>query len=240
MGVVETEAMTEAPPAGELPSYQVFPLRTRRGFMTNYCYLVLDRGSKEAAVVDPAWELELLQGKLQELGGRLTTVLLTHSHYDHVNLVPALVREYDPVVVLSRREEASFPFSCGRVVPAEHLDRIQLGETAITCLLTPGHTVGSMCFLLAQSLFTGDTVFVEGCGLCLSEAGASRMFESIQLIKRLVQPHVCVFPGHSYGRAPGCSFEALMEQNIYFHIEKQRQFIAFRMRKGQSGLFAFK
>lgn len=208
--------------------------------MTNYCYVVLDRCSGEAAIVDPAWELEAIKGKLQEIGASVTTLLLTHSHYDHVNLVPSLVRQCNPKVVFSRQERDCYPFSCGHLIPAEHLDRIQLGGTAITCLLTPGHTVGSMCFLLSHSLFTGDTVFIEGCGSCRSEGEASRMFDSIQLIKGMVEPHVSIFPGHSYGRAPGCSLATVLEHNVYFHIEKQKQFVDFRMRKGQKGLLAFK
>ncbi|ABQ27273.1 MBL fold metallo-hydrolase [Geotalea uraniireducens] len=233
--------MTSSGCRTDIQGYQVFPLRICYQFMINYCYIILDRFSGEAAIVDPAWDLEALQGKLQEMGARPTMILLTHSHYDHVNLVAPLVREYDPKVILSRQERDYYQFSCDNLFAAEHLDQIRLGETLINCLLTPGHTTGSMCYLLSHSLFTGDTVFVEGCGICTTEGGsASGMFESIQRIKRTVEPHVSVFPGHCYGRAPGCSLASVMEHNIYFHLESKRQFVDFRMRKGQTNSFAFK
>lgn len=225
----------------ETQSYQVFALRTCYQFMSNYCYVVLDRSSGEAAVVDPAWELVTLQGKLLEIGARLTTILLTHSHYDHVNLVACLVRDYDATVVLSRQEKECYRFSCDNLVLAEHLDRILVGKTAMTCLLTPGHTAGSMCYLLPNSIFTGDTLFIEGCGICNAEGGSPQeMFKSIQSIKQMVHPDVRVYPGHSYGRAPGCSFAEVQKENIYLQIDREDIFVEFRMRKGQRNLFDFR
>ncbi|WP_268964163.1 MBL fold metallo-hydrolase, partial [Paenibacillus sinensis] len=79
-----------------------------------------------------------------------------------------------------------------------------LGDTQITCILTPGHTYGSACYLTSDHLFTGDTVFIEGCGLCDTVGGdPEQMFHSIQRIKSAINPMVQIFPGHSYGKNPG-------------------------------------
>jgi glyoxylase-like metal-dependent hydrolase (beta-lactamase superfamily II) len=121
-----------------------------------------------------------------------------------------------------------------------HLDTIHLGETPISFLFTPGHTAGGGCYLLSDSLFAGDTVFIEGCGICHARGGSpEEMFNSIQEIKRIVPPHVRVYPGHSFGEKPGRTLHHLVKQNIYFQINKKRQFIDFRMRKSFKKFFDF-
>ncbi|HEY6872558.1 MAG TPA: MBL fold metallo-hydrolase [Geobacteraceae bacterium] len=224
-----------------MPTYEVFPLKVRSKQIINYSYIVHDRYSGHAAIVDPAWELDTVLSKLKEIGGELTIILLTHSHYDHVNLVGSLIRKFDARVVISWNEFKFYGFPCTNLSQVNHIDEVHVGRTAISCLLTPGHTAGGMCYLLSDSLFTGDTIFIEGCGICTAEGGCpGEMFESIMMLKRTVAPQVRVFPGHSYGKAPGCEFGLLTKENIYFQIDTKDIFIDFRMRKGQKNLSAFK
>lgn len=203
-------------------------------FIVNYSYIIIDRASKEAAIVDPAWELGKVTTTLDGLGVRLTQILLTHSHIDHVNLVSPLVELYNPMVFMSAKEIDFYGFRCKNLSPVCHLDSIKLGHTLIECLFTPGHTAGGMCFVLPDSIFTGDTIFIEGCGICNTQGGSpEKMFESIQMVKNMVHPNTLVYPGHSYGKEPGCSLSLLMDENIYFLIEKRGIFVNFRMRKNQ-------
>lgn len=218
----------------------VFTLKMECGPHTNYSYLILDRPSGHAAIVDPSWNLNKIMEKLEDLDARLTTILLTHAHFDHVNLVSRLMKNFSPQVVISSEERDFYGFSCENLLPARHLDEVKLGESMISCLLTPGHTAGGMCYLLSGSIFTGDTVFIEGCGTCAMEGGsAASMFESIEMMKRTVGSHVLVFPGHSYGSPVGCSFGSLLKDNIYFQFDRMDQFVKFRMREGQAALFNF-
>lgn len=211
-------------------------LKMECGGHTNYSYLIVDRASGHAAVVDPSWDLRQILDKLEELGANLKLILLTHAHFDHVNLVPALTRHCALQVVISAQEQDYYGFSCENLLPVRHLDRVQLGETSISCLLTPGHTAGGMCYLLPDGIFTGDTIFVEGCGSCaMPGASAESMFESIEMLKRSIGERVKVFPGHSYGGPIGCSFGSLLKDNIYFQFDRQDQFVKFRMRAGQPG-----
>jgi len=209
-------------------------------FIVNYSYIIIDRASKEAAIVDPAWELGKVTTTLDGLGVRLTQILLTHSHIDHVNLVSPLVELYNPMVFMSAKEIDFYGFRCKNLNPVCHLDSIKLGHTLIECLFTPGHTAGGMCFVLPDSIFTGDTIFIEGCGICNTQGGSpEKMFESIQMVKNMVHPNTLVYPGHSYGKEPGCSLSLLMDENIYFLIEKRGIFVNFRMRKNQKYLKSF-
>jgi hydroxyacylglutathione hydrolase len=178
---------------------------------------------------------------LRITGARPTTILLTHSHFEHVNLIEPLIRKFDSQAYMSLKEIEFYKFRCKNLNPIQHNDIIQIGKTKITTLLTPGHTAGSTSFLLSGSLFTGDFIFIEGCGICNTEGGCpEKMFDSIQMIKETVASDVCVYPGHSYGRNPGFPIGYLMENKIYFSICEKNLFINFRMRRNQTNIFDFK
>ncbi|TCS93642.1 MBL fold metallo-hydrolase [Hazenella coriacea] len=221
--------------------YEVHQMKTSFHMWTNFSYVVVDPITKSAFVVDPAWELSKITSKLYELNVDLVAILLTHSHYDHVNLVDPLVKKYNPNVYMSKSEIDYYQFKCRNLNAINDKEIIQVGNIEIECLLTPGHTVGGMCYLLSDSIFTGDTIFIEGCGICTGDGGSVvDMFESIQKVKSLVSPYVRVYPGHSYGKVPGQTLECLRKENIYFQLDKKEYFISFRMRKNQKGIFDFK
>lgn len=220
------------------PIYYVYQLQVRFFSFINFTYLIIDKKTKQAAIVDPSWELPKIAFVLQRLNVTLTTILLTHSHFDHVNLVDALMRRYNPQAFLSFREISFYNFKCKNLNPVQHNDVIKLGETEISCLLTPGHTRGSICYLVPGGLFTGDTIFTEGCGLCNTFGGnAAEMFESIQKIRTGINPQVKVFPGHSYGKQSGYSLTYLLKRNISFQFSNKESFINFRMRQSKTNQF---
>lgn len=221
-------------------TYQVHLLRVRNPEFVNYTYIIVDKFSKEAVIVDPAWEIDLILDKIAHLNVKLHKILLTHSHFDHVNLAEILANRYHAQVYISAVEQAYYHFQCENLNVVNHLDNIFIGKTKITCLLTPGHTAGGMCFLLEKSLFTGDTIFIEGCGMCDGGGGSAKeMFKSIQMVKKVINPVVRIFPGHSFGKVPGYTLKYLLNKNIYFQIEQEEHFINFRLRKNQNNIFSF-
>lgn len=223
-------------------SYELHPLKVEFLFMKNYAYILVDKATRQAAVVDPAWDLELLDGMLRSLEAELACILLTHSHHDHVNKVEPLLKLYPAArAYMSVKEIDAYGFACRNLHPFEEGETIWLGETPISCMLTPGHTAGGACFRLADDLITGDTVFIEGCGVCDGAGGSpEQMHDSFQRIRKSTPPHVRVYPGHSYGKEPGMAFRDVLEHNIYFQIEQIEHFVRFRMRKNQGQLFNFK
>ncbi|MCC5467075.1 MBL fold metallo-hydrolase [Pelosinus baikalensis] len=221
-------------------NFQIYQLHLKSTFFKNYCYIIFDKTTNLTAIIDPAWELETIEIFLKKINANLATILLTHSHVDHVNLVNPLLKKYNPQVVMSVKEINYYNFTCNNLNPIENGDSIKLGNTDIKCLLTPGHTVGSTCFLLPDSIFTGDTIFTEGCGGCSADGGnPEEMYYSIQMIKNTISPKVSVYPAHSFGKKPGYPLKYLFEENIYFQINKLEHFIAFRMRKEQKNIFTF-
>lgn len=222
-------------------TYAVHTIKTFHQGWTNYCYIIEDIVSRSAIVVDPSWELSKLTNKLSELEVDLSAILLTHSHYDHVNLVEPLSALFHPQVYMSKTEIDFYQFRCKNLIALQDRETISIGMTKAQCLLTPGHTAGGMCYLFSESIFTGDTIFTEGCGICEDHgSSADDMFDSVQRIKSIVSPEVRVYPGHSFGQAPGQTIGELLKHNIYFQIDKREYFVKFRNRKNQRGIFDFK
>lgn len=223
------------------PIHELIILKVHFTAIINYSYLIIDPVYGEAAIIDPAWEMEKYLSTLSKYGVDLSAVFLTHSHYDHVNLVGALAKKFNPRVYMSRQEIDFYRFRCPNLTPFEDREIIPVGNTDITCLATPGHTLGGTCYYLPGALFTGDTIFTEGCGICFFPGGdPGRMYESIQMIKKVIPPETLVYPGHSYGKPPGNPLSYLFSHNIYFQFEDRENFINFRMRKNQTHLFRFK
>jgi hydroxyacylglutathione hydrolase len=213
------------------PQPLVHQLKVQQAPFKNYTYLVIDRETRTAAIVDPAWEPEPILAAIRSLDVRLDAILLTHSHFDHVNLVESLSASFAPCVYMHRREIDFYGYSCRNLIALDHQDVVRVGATEIRCLKTPGHTAGSACFVAGRALFSGDTLFTEGCGVCDTHGGsAEAMFGSMQLLKATIAGDVAVYPGHSFGKEPGHTFEYLLRNNVYLNIPDEKRFVQFRMR----------
>lgn len=222
----------------EVSQIKILPLQMQHLRMKNYSYVALNLQSKEAIVVDPAWEIEKIEMALED--HILTGIILTHAHFDHVHLVAPLVKKYRCLVWMGSKEITHSGFYSPGLIPIEKSVPFQVAGMTIIPFLTPGHTPGSMCYLIENNIFTGDTLFSEGCGACFgTEGNPKQLYESLQYLKREVLDNTLVFPGHSFGVAPGQTFGSLLHSNIYLDIKNEDDFVAYRMRKGQKNLFNF-
>lgn len=201
------------------------------GQMENFIYLICDHASQRIAVVDPAWEVpKILQH--QAARGKITDVLLTHSHYDHANGVRELLAKTGAQLHLLKAE-ADFWGAWGRLdPPTVHDDGevIQLGATAIRCLHTPGHTPGSTCYHVEGHLFTGDTLFVYGCGRCdLPGGDPEQMFYSLQRLSRDLPASTVIHPGHHYGVTPISTLGEQVAGNPFLRFQEAAAFVRYRV-----------
>ena len=181
--------------------------------MQNFVYLVGDPESKEAAVVDPAWNVPAILKEAQDAGYRLTHILLSHGHYDHINGVEELVGQTDATVCAYKSELEEFIAEGmgGLVIPKSSLKKTDVGSTVrvgrleVQMMHTPGHTPGSQCMTIERGteriLVTGDTLFVGTIGRCdLPYSSPRDLFQSLGKIKKLHDETV-FYPGHDYGPA---------------------------------------
>lgn len=225
--------------AYETSDYEVYPIRTTALHFINYCYLLVDKATRYGALIDPSWEWGTIVQAMLEREVKLASILLTHSHHDHTNLVKPLVQQYHVQAYMSEAEIDYYSFHCANLNPLQDGDEIAVGHVRLTSILTPGHTAGSMCFYTDGVMFTGDTIFIEGCGKCDRLGGsAGQMFDSVQKM-RAYPAATKIYPGHSFGAPPGQMLGSLFRDNIYFAIQKKETFVQFRMRRNQPSGLAF-
>ena len=165
--------------------------------MVNFIYLIGDRSTGEAVVIDPAYDPQGIINIVEEDGMKLTGVLATHYHPDHVGgdmmgfsiSGIADLLELTSIPIHVQKEEAELVDKVTQVgqknlVTHESGDKITVGSIDIELIHTPGHTPGSQCFLVDDRLVAGDTLFLDGCGRTDLPGGDPRqMYES--LTKRL-------------------------------------------------------
>lgn len=221
-----------------LPAPQVFLLKMSRGEMKNNNYLIVDPGSQQAVVVDPAWEMDKIEAALIGTRATLSGVLITHAHFDHIHLAKEVAERYKCPIWMSKREVAASGFAARQLIGIEETPW-RVGSMLIQPILTPGHTPGCVCYLIGDNLFTGDVLFAEGCGICGDVAAAYEMFASLEDLKIKVPPQTQVFPGHTYLRPPGQKFAEVQGFNMYLQFTNKESFAAFRLRKGQTKLLDF-
>jgi hydroxyacylglutathione hydrolase len=160
----------------------------------NYAYVLRDPGTGECAVVDPS-ESEPVLAALAALGARPTMVLNTHHHFDHVGGNEALVAAFPGLrVVAHASDQGRVP---GQTDAVNDGDRVALGGTALRVLHVPGHTLGAVTYASDDAAFTGDTLFLAGCGR-LFEGDPAMMYASLARIADSLDPATRVFCGHEY------------------------------------------
>ncbi len=208
--------------------------------MVNFVYLIGDRETGEAVVVDPAYGIKDLLGILDEDGMTLTGALATHYHPDHVGGemagysiagVNELLR-LRPVPVHVQADEAEW---VKRVTGADDSDLVthassdivQVGAIPIELIHTPGHTPGSQCFLVDNCLVAGDTLFLEGCGRTDLPGGDPRaLYESLTQKLAKVPDDATLFPGHLYSAEPSQSMGETRQFNFVFKPKTEEQWLA--------------
>ncbi len=200
------------------------------GPMENFVYLIEDKASGRAAVVDPAWDVPAILALARQHDVRITDILLTHSHHDHINGIEDVLQAHDAQLHLLKAE-ARFWGSYLDVPTLHHGgDIITLGETEIEVLHTPGHTPGSACYRVADQLITGDTLFVFGCGRCDLRGGdPEQMFHTLRDMRQRLADNTVILPGHNYATKPTSTLGEQKDGNPFLHFEDLSGFVRYRM-----------
>jgi hydroxyacylglutathione hydrolase len=185
------------------------------GQMANYNYLLGDKSTGIAAVIDPGDDYDILVKELLKEGLKLSAVLLTHGHFDHVGGAAHLAAEHNVPVYLSEKESLLLTPRCKNLKRTKDGEKITLGALVVECLHTPGHSPGSQCFLVEGDLFTGDTLFIDAVGRTDIPGGNTRtLIKSLQKIKQLPNDTM-IWPGHHYGEPSHEMLGVLKSTNPY-------------------------
>ncbi len=202
------------------------------GPMENFVYIVGSTETREVALVDPAWDIDALLNLLDEKDYKLTAALVTHYHPDHIggsfsgNAISGLAElmEQRPVKVYAHKSEAEgvrkvTGISESDIVKVDSGDTLRLGEIEVEFLHTPGHTPGSQCFRIKNTLVSGDTLFIQGCGrVDLPGSNVEDMYHSLKKLAALPDDTL-LLPGHHYSTAPNATMGETKAHNPYLRID---------------------
>ena len=168
-------------------------------YQTN-CYIIHDDTSKTCCVIDPGYEADTILDKLDALGLTVEAILLTHGHFDHVGAVKELAAEAQCKVYI-HPEDLSMPpmLTAGKLYYTNTYaegSRLNLAGLDITVLHTPGHTPGSVCLMVENTLISGDTLFAGSCGRTDLPGGSwPTIRESLRRLASF-EANLWVLPGH--------------------------------------------
>lgn len=209
--------------------------------MVNFVYLIGDRATGEALVVDPAYDIRGLLDVAAADGMRVTGALATHYHPDHVGgdmmgYRISGVRELltlQPVPIHVQRDEAPW---VQRVTGAGESDLVlhdsgdvvTVGDLRVELIHTPGHTPGSQCFFVdGRYLVSGDTLFLEGCGRTdLPGGDPAQLYESLTKKLARIPDDAILFPGHLYSAEPSATMGETRRMNFVFKPRTEAEWLA--------------
>lgn len=197
--------------------------------MVNFVYAIGDRTTGECVLVDPAYAVGDIVDVVEADDMRVTGVLATHYHPDHVggtmmgHTIEGIATLLDRVDCPIHIQSDECEWVCKTTdVSEDHLvthdagDVLTVGGIDITLLHTPGHTPGSQCFLVDGRLIAGDTLFLEGCGRTdLPGSDPTKMVDSLRRLAQ-VPDDTILFPGHKYSVASSAAMDTVKQINFVF------------------------
>jgi len=207
--------------------------------MVNFAYLIGDRTTGECVVVDPAYDVGGLADVAAADGMSITGALVTHYHPDHcggemmgfhIEGIEALLQQHQVPIHVQADEVpwVTRVTNCTEADLVAHAagDVVTVGEIPIELIHTPGHTPGSQCFLVANRLVSGDTLFLEGCGRTdLPGGNPEDLYFSLTQRLAKVPDDAVLFPGHQYSAAPSAAMGDTREHNFVFRPKTPEQWL---------------
>ncbi|WP_456085631.1 MBL fold metallo-hydrolase [Methylobacillus arboreus] len=162
---------------------------------STYTYLLGDESSKEALLIDPVDSgFQHYLTLLEQHGLVLKYSLETHVHADHITASGLLRQETNTLTGIGSHCNA-----LSADLQLQHGDQLSLGQHTVHVLATPGHTVGSVSYLVDDRVFTGDSLLINGCGRTDFQGGdAGTLYDSITNKLFTLPDETLVYPGHDY------------------------------------------
>ena len=199
--------------------------------MAVFCYLIADEKTKNAVLIDPAGDFDLIFKKIKEHNADIKYIINTHGHYDHTSGNEYMLGKTGGLLLIHKNdvsylrgikanECALFSDEKNRsgkkILLLQNEDRILIGNTELWVVHTPGHSAGSISLYSNGNIFTGDTLFTEGVGRTdLPDSSTESLIDSIKNKILKLPDDTKIWPGHHYGRKP---VSTVAEQKKYFRI----------------------
>jgi len=188
----------------------------------NFAYIFGDETTREAAVIDPGYNVEKILKQIQQLKVHIKYIFNTHSHGDHTAGNNQMKDKTGAKIVAHTKSPSK------KDIAVKDQDNLEVGKLKVKVIHTPGHTPDGICLLVDGKLFTGDTLFVGECGRTdLSGSSARDMYYSLFEKILSLDDSVEVYPGHDYGSRPSSTIGYERKTNYTLEKRTLEEFIQF-------------
>ena len=169
------------------------------GSMWANAYLATCRQTGESVLVDAPGNLKKMLSQLNDK--KVKYILMTHNHSDHIGALAGLKAELKAPVAGHELDVPKYPVPLD--ISLKDGDKLHFGKLGIKVIYTPGHTRGSLCFLIGKHLLDGDSLFPHGPGYTASPANFKQIVHSLQEKIFILPDETLVYPGHGDGTVLG-------------------------------------
>ncbi|MDP4117746.1 MAG: MBL fold metallo-hydrolase [Bacillota bacterium] len=181
------------------------------GIIKTNCYIAVDETTREAVIIDPAEQAEVILNMAKTIGASVKYVILTHAHFDHMGAVEDIMQETGARLVTHAMERGGLengkinlstrygavPIILKEDIAVNEGDEIVFGNSTLKVIYTPGHTAGGMSLYGGGVLFSGDTLFCGNVGRCDFPGGDEKaLISSINEKLYTLPDETVVYCGH--------------------------------------------
>lgn len=184
------------------------------GFMQVFSYIIGCEETRDALVIDPGADAEIIAEKAKENKLNIKYIFNTHHHFDHTEGNADLKKLTGAKIVIHSLENAQMKGASKADICLNNEKTFKVGNITFEIFFTPGHTSGGLCLYAEGNLFTGDTLFVGDSGRTDLPGGhRPTLGASIRKLMELPDETI-VWPGHDYGRTPSSTIRNEKRTNI--------------------------
>ncbi len=167
------------------------------GSYAENCYLLINYETGSAFMIDPGDEPQVVIDEVNRLNLKIKAVLITHGHFDHTNSIKTIKEKLNVKIYMNKLD---LPLVSDPDAVDEDIkdgDVFTLGDIKVKAIATPGHSMGGMCFMTDNILFSGDTLFEGSIGRTDLQGGDySQLINSIKSRLLPLPDDTVVYPGH--------------------------------------------
>ena len=193
------------------------------GYDKNYSYLLTCLETISSIIVDASLEPRRLQPFIKS---KPDAILITHSHHDHIKYINEYIEKYPEIKVIGHPKSKLNNTSESNYLPMEDSSVFKLGDLEIKTIHTPGHYYDSVCYLVDNVIFTGDTLFIGRTGRTLSKGSStSDLYNSVYKKLLNLPGNTIIYPGHNYGSKPTMTISENIKISNLLQASGEKDFI---------------
>jgi len=200
-----------------------FSIQTfKGGFDKNFSYILTCLSTGSEIIIDAAIELNKLQPFLKS---KPSALLVTHSHYDHIKYIRSYIENFPNIKILGN-PKSKINYASDRFISMNDNTTIKIGELKILNIHTPGHYFDSICYLVENVLFSGDTLFVGRTGRTISNgSNIDDLYDSVYNKLLRLPDDTYIYPGHDYGEVPSITIKENKKISDLLQAKNKEDFI---------------